>query len=288
MATLQNNGVSQRILIENLPVMKNSSLQQSYHAAPGFAVSLICINRSDWTYADHNELKEQAFDKMQKNRFDVLPVQDTDGTFKKYFKAKEWGNFEVNDIRVFEIKPKDCMYLDTSIKDAVKAFAKGNRNFFFLENEKEVTGLLTVGNLNSKYVYVYLYNLISQLEFNLGRLINRSGINDIELYKIFEENGRSVKPNTRYRREIRKGLDHKFVEFAYIGDMAWIIRKKNLHRKIGMTAKEFDSSIKLVNKLRNIVAHPVNSLIKGKNSIVELDITIAKIEVLTAKIYLHI
>ena len=93
-----------------------------------------------------------------------------------------------------------------------------------------------------------------------------------------------MKPNTRYSREIKKGLDHKFIECAYLGDMAWIIREKNLHKKIGITGKDFDSSIKLVNKLRNIVAHPVNSLIKGKNSIVELDLTITKIEVLTAKL----
>ena len=153
---LQNIGVSQRILIENLPAMKNSVSQQTYHAAPGFAVSLICINKSDWIYADYNETKEQAFDKMQKNRFDVLPVREADGTFKKYFKAKEWGNFGVNDIKMFEIKPKDCIDHGTSIRDAVKAFAKRNRNFYFLKNGKEVTGLLTAGNLNSKHVYIYL------------------------------------------------------------------------------------------------------------------------------------
>ena len=247
-------------------------------------ISSICIKKSDWTYARHNDLKEQAFDKMQKNKFDVLPVREADGAYKKYFKTKEWGNFEVNDIRKYEIKPKDCIYHLTDIKDAVKAFAKTDRNFFFLKNEKEVTGLISSGNLNSKHVYIYLYNLISQLEFGLGRLINRSGIDDHELYRIFEENNKSVKPNTRFRREIKKGLDHKFVEFAYIGDMAWIIREKNLHRKIGITGKDFDTSIKLINKLRNIVAHPVNSLIKGKNSIVELDMALTKIDALSAKI----
>lgn len=269
--------------------MKNSSFQQTHHAALEFTLSSICIHKSDWTYTSHDETKEQAFDKMQKNRFDVLPVREADGTFKKYYKTKEWGNFGTNDIKMFEIKPKDCIDHLTNIKDVLKAFARGNRNFFFLKNGKEVAGLLTAGNLNSKHVFVYLYNLISQLEFELGKLINKSGIDDHELIRIFEENNKSIKPNTRYRREIKKGLDHKFIEFAYIGDMAWIIRKKNLHRKIGMTGKDFDSSIKLVNKLRNIVAHPVNSLIKGKNSIVELDMAITKIEVLTAKIisYFH-
>jgi len=264
--------------------MKKTSFQQTHYATPGFSISSICINKSDWKYVSHNEIKEQAFDKMQKNKFDVLPVKEADGTFKKYFKTKEWGDFGVNDIKECEIKPKDCIYHLTNIKDAINAFAKGERNFFFLKNEKEVVGLLTAGNLNSKHVYVYLYNLISQLEFELGKLINKSGIDDHELIRIFEENNRSVKPNIRYKREIKKGLDHKFIECAYLGDMAWIITEKNLHRKISMTGKDFDSSIKLINKLRNIVAHPVNSLIKGKNSIVELDLVLTKIEVLTTKL----
>ncbi len=265
--------------------MKNSNLQQKHHTTPGVTVSSICISKSDWTNANHNETKEQAFDKMQKNKFDILPIREEDGSFKKYFKTKEWGSFEVNDdIKVYEIKSKDCLNHLISIKDAIKAFANTDRNFFFLKNEKKFVGLLTAGNLNSKHVYVYLYNLISQLEFALGKLINNCGINDNELYKIFEKNNRSVKPNTRYRREIKKGLDHKFIEFVYINDMAWIIREKNLHRKIGITAKEFDLSVKLISKLRNIVSHPVNSLIKGKNSIIELHITITKIEALTEKI----
>lgn len=264
--------------------MKNSNYQQTHQVIPGITISSICINESDWTCARHDETKEQAFDRMQKNKFDVLPVRDADGTYKKYFKTKEWGDFGVNNIRMYEIKPKDCIYHFTNIKDAVKAFAKADRNFFFLKNEMEVVGLITAGNLNSKHVYIYLYNLISQMEIALGRLINRSGIDDHELYRIFEENNKSVKPNIRFRREIKKGLDHKFVEFAYLGDMAWIIREKNLHRKIGITGKDFDSSVKLVNKLRNIVAHPVNSLIKGKNSIAELEMSITKIEGFTAKI----
>lgn len=264
--------------------MKNSNSKHTQQPIPGITISSICINKSDWTHARHDEIKEQAFGKMQKHKFDVLPIREADGTFKKYFKTKEWGDFEVTEIKLYEIKPKDCIHHLINIKDAVKAFAKSDRNFFFLKNEKEVVGLITAGNLNSKHVYVYLYNLISQLEFGLGKLINKSGIDDHELYRIFEENNKSVKPNIRFRREIKKSLDHKFIEFTYIGDMAWIIREKNLHRKIGMTGKDFDSSIKLVNKLRNIVSHPVNSLIKGENSIVELDMAITKIEILTEKI----
>ena len=266
--------------------MKNPSFQHKHPDTPGVTISSICINKSEWTYVSYNETKEKAFEKMQKNRFDILPVREADGTFKKYFKTKEWGNYGVNDIQVFEIKPKDCIDHHSSIKDVIKTFAiaKSDRNFFFLKKGKEVSGLLTAANLNSKHVYIYLYILTSNLEFELGRLINRSGIDDNELVRILDEKNKSVKPNTRYRREIKKGLDHKFIEFAYIGDMAWIIRQKNLHRKIGMTAKDFDSSIKLINKLRNIVAHPVNSLIKGKNSIVELDLIISKIEILNTNI----
>ena len=268
----------------------SKTIKPKHPCTPEVTIFSIGISKSEWTYADHNETKENVFGKIKKNRFDIMPVRDAGGIFKKYFKAKEWGNFGVNDIQLFEIKPKDCIDHLTEIKDVIKAFAdaKSDRNFFFITNGKEAAGLITAANLNSKHVYIYLYNLISQLEFELGRLISRSGIDDNELVGIFEANNKSVKPNTRYRREIKKGLDHKFIEFAYIGDMAWIIRQKKLHRKIRMSAKDFDSSIKLINKLRNIVAHPVNSLIKGKNSIVELDMTIEKIEILKEKIRSYI
>ena len=264
--------------------MKKTVLQKPHYISPEITVSNIAVNGSEWIFAKHNVTKDQAFDIMQKNKFDILPVREADRTFKKYFKTTVWGVFENNDIRLHEIKPADCLDHHASIKDAIKAFSLKERNFYFLKNEDHVTGLLTAGNLNSKHVYIYLYLLISMLEFELGRLINRSGIDDLTLYKIFEENNKSVKPNTRFRREIKKGLDHKFVEFAYIGDMAWLISMKNLNKKIGITAKEFESSIKLVNKLRNIVAHPVNSLIKGKNSIDELCMMITKTEILTEKI----
>jgi len=129
--------------------MKPTS-QLTHHSTTEITISNISINKSDWTYATHTETKEQAFHKMQKNKFDVLPIREADGTFKKYFSTKVWGDFEVNDIKVHEIKPKDCIDHLTNIKDAVKMFAKGNRNFYFLKNEREVTGLLTAGNLNSK------------------------------------------------------------------------------------------------------------------------------------------
>lgn len=263
--------------------MKDISHSGHYNI-PEITVSLTGVNKFKWVYAGHDETKKQAFDKMQKNRFDVLPIQETDGSYKRYYKTKNWGEFEISNIKIDEIKSKDCFSHQLHIRDAIKIFANQKRNFFFLKNEKEVDGLLTAGNLNSKYVYVYLYNLISLLEFKLGNLINESGIDDLQLYRIFEENNKSVKPNTRYRREIKKGLDHKFIEFAYLGDMAWIIKEKKLYSKIRITGKDFDFSVKLINKLRNIVAHPVNSLIKGKGSIVELNLAITKIELLQRNI----
>lgn len=247
-------------------------------------VTSISANFPEIIFAKQDITKEEAFEIMQKNRFDVLPVIEKNGSFKKYFRTKEWGNFKENNIRLYEIKPTDCIAANISIKDALRSFAKGKNNFFFLKNKTEITGLINAANLNSKHVFIYLYNLISQLEFALGDLINKTGTDDDQLYEIFEEKKISVKPNTRRRREIKKGLDHKFVEFVYINDMAWIIKEKNLHKKTGITEKEFDRSIKLISKLRNIVAHPVNSLIKGKKSIVEIDLTISKIEILTEKI----
>lgn len=247
-----------------------------HHVNPEIMAALSGISKIDWTYALHNESVDQAFEKMNRFKFDVLPIMDADCSYKRYFKTKEWGKFTIDNIEEYEIKPHDCIYYLTNIEDAVKAFAESEQNFFFLVNETEIEGLINSSNINSKHVYLFMYNLIAQLELSLGKLINKSGIDDPELMRIFIENNKSVKPLTRYRRENKKGLDHKFIEYAYLGDMAWIINEKKLFRKIKIKRDEFDSSIKIINKMRNIAAHPVNNLIKGKNSIIELNLAITK------------
>jgi len=255
-----------------------------HHDNPEITVSLPGILKIDWTSALHKESVDQAFEKMKRFKFDVLPIMDADGSYKRYFKSKEWGKYTIDNIEEHEIKPHDCIYYLTNIEDAVKAFAESEQNFFFLVNETEIIGLINISNLNSKHVYLFMYNLIAQLELSLGKLINKSGIDDPELMRIFIENNKSVKPLTRYRGEDKKALDHKFIEYAYLGDMAWIIKEKKLFRKIKIKRDEFDSSIKIINKMRNIAAHPVNSLIKGKNSIVELNLAITKANLIIEKI----
>lgn len=259
-------------------------LQNSKHRINGeITLALPGISKIDWTYALHKETVDQAFEEMKQFKFDILPIREADNSYKRYYRTKEWGKFTIDNIEEHEIKPNDCKHL-TNIEDAVKAFAESERDIFFLVNETKIVGLINISNLNCKNVYLFMYNLIAQLELSLGKLINKSGIDDPELMRIFIENYKSVKPLTRYKREDKKGLDHKFIEYAYLGDMAWIIKEKKLFRKIKMRPDEFDSSIKIINKMRNIAAHPVNSLIKGKNSIVELNLAITKANLIIEKI----
>ncbi len=242
------------------------------------------ISKSRWTYALHDDSKAESLEKMRRFRFDVLPIRSSDGSYRKCFKTIEWGIFTIGNIVEHRIGHDDCLDQLTKIENVIEAFAEKERNYFFLRDRKEITGLINISDLNSKQVYVFAYNLIASLELAMGRLINESGFDDSELIRIFESNNKSVKPLVRYRREIKKNLDHKFIECAYLGDMAWIIIEKKLFRKIKISKNEFESSVKLINKLRNISAHPVNSLIKGRSSVIELNQAVSRVRIIMKEI----
>jgi hypothetical protein len=59
----------------------------------------------------------------------------------------------------------------TPLKDMIQKFVVESRNFYFLDNEDSVVGLISIANLNCRQVKVYLYSLLSELEIKLGDLL---------------------------------------------------------------------------------------------------------------------
>lgn len=110
------------------------------------------ISKSRWTYALHDESIEQAFERMKRFRFDVLPVRNADGSYTRCFKTKEWGAFAIDNIEEQKIRTDDCLDQLTKIENVIEAFAEKERNYFFLRDRKEITGLINISDLNSKQV----------------------------------------------------------------------------------------------------------------------------------------
>jgi len=253
-----------------------------HHGNPEITVALPGISKTDWSCVTRMEGINDAQNKMQTHKFDIMPIKESDGSYKRFYKTIEWGKYE--KIEENEIKTEDSIYYLTNIEDVIKAFFNTNKKFFFLDNETDIVGLISIGNLNSKHVYLYLYNLVAQFEISLVNLIEKSGIDDLNLIAMFEkrtESKNSLDALKRYKEEDEKGLDYKFIEYIYLTDLAYIIKKKNLIQNLGMNKNEFDKGISAINEtIRKAIAHPNKSLIRNDKSIADLNNALNRLNVI--------
>lgn len=258
----------------------------SYFKDPGnptINVALAGINRMDWIYADHYELELASIRKMSECRFDVLPIRNGDGNISHCYRTTTWGNYEPTNIIRYEIVQADKLYYLTNIHDAIRRFSITNRKYFFLDNQSDIVGLITIGNLNCKHVYLYLYNLIVQVEQALGRFIYASGLTDKELYLQFKERTESKNAQEaiqRYDADDDKGLDYNFLEYLYLTDLCYIFKKYDLVDQLSITKRKFEDIIGNINAVRTVVAHPNKSLIRNDESIHDLYQLIEEIDYL--------
>ena len=128
--------------------------------------AMIGISKQNWMFAKPEDTMDQAKQVMRENSFDILPIQEKDGTVDHYFKIVEPGNYET--IQKSSIKYAESIYYLTDLKDLLRIFNNNFRAYYFLTNHSEIVGLVSTVNLNSKPVYVYFYNLLSKLEIELG------------------------------------------------------------------------------------------------------------------------
>jgi len=250
---------------------------------PTITVALAGINKLEWIYADHIESESASVSKMNDYRFDVLPIRNEDSNYTHCYRTNTWGNYDPANIIRFEIAQEDKLYYLTNIHDAIRRFSVTNRKYFFLDNQSDIVGLITVGNLNCKHVYLYLYNLIVQVEQALGRFIYASGLTDRELYLQFKERTESKNAQEaiqRYDDDDAKGLDYNFLEYLYLTDLCYIFKKFDLVERLGITKVKFGDIIGNINEVRTVVAHPNKSLIRNEGSIHDLYQLIEEIDYL--------
>lgn len=240
---------------------------------PDVHAALPGINKYDWVYASKDQRKEKAFQMMSSNRFDILPIKERDGGYLSYFKTSEWGNFSNKEIVKCDILAEDRIYFLTRLRDVIREFAEKERNYFFLDNHKDILGLITIGNLNSKHVYLYLYNLILQLENYMGSALYNAGLDDKELVNVFKRINNPMRVKeviNRFEKDQAKGADFRFVEYLYLSDYKSIYEDKKIKEKLKIRCSEFPDVLQNINKIRNVVAHPNKSLIRNENSMKEL------------------
>ncbi|MPS75054.1 MAG: hypothetical protein E2590_18155 [Chryseobacterium sp.] len=246
------------------------------------------ISRLRWTSINETDINSNNYlDIMKKNRFDHLPIEPTNGTITEFFKTVEPNKFD--KIERLQITYGDVIPLDTSIRDIIDKFADQEKTFFFLRYQKNISGLITLANLNCKQVQIYIFSLICELERELGNFLNSQltdnkikewieGKIDItnakDKYKLIIEN---------YHSLITSDLENQLTEHFFLVDFFKIISDKNLYREFGYTKSEWQN-LGSINELRKRIAHPTRSLIDNENNIKKLQKRIKNIEDLTFRL----
>jgi len=245
--------------------------------------AVIGICRKSWKSIEDKEAEpEKAQEIMSKERFDILPIESDSGV-KEYYRTNLWSVF--SSISRKQILDTDVIHCQTSLRDLIERFASQPKEFFFLGDEEEIVGLVSIVHLNERQVKVYLFNLLSELEIRLSRFLS-SKKSDEELLEIeFETSDQQndkmpssyEKIKENYRSDVKNGVDVPFTEYVYLSNFIRIIRKLGLHKDLGYSTTQYDKLGSLVD-LRHKVAHPNRSIITEADSVGQLWKRIIRIE----------
>lgn len=246
------------------------------------------ISKLRWISIKEDEIKSNGhFELMTSHRFDHLPIESTNGTITEFFKTVVPNDF--TNIERHKIKYNDVISLETNIRDVIERFANDNRTFFFLSYQRNISGLITLGNLNCKQVQIYIFSLICELERELEFFLNLN-LNNLEIKDWVESKVEKNKAGNKYKLILRNynsltkfDLENQLTEHFFLIDFFSIIMEKKLYMKLDFSEKEWEE-FNSINELRNRIAHPTRSLLDGNNDILKLLRRINRIEDLTYRL----
>lgn len=92
------------------------------------SVAIIGINRDDWYCHKPKMKKEEVIETMVREKYDVVPIVDKNGIFKKYFTLNkdDKSKLDFNDIGTGE-----RLYYLTHVRDAIWKMRSEQRTHFF-------------------------------------------------------------------------------------------------------------------------------------------------------------
>jgi len=247
------------------------------------------ISRRRWESANSQEIETNSYiEKMSKNRFDILPIDnDKNSLIKEYFKTNTLNDFTI--VNRHSIHFYDTIPLDTDIQTVIDKFHSESRIFYFLTQQNIIKGLITIGNLNCKQVQIFIFSKICDLERLLGEFIN-SKLNSTEIRKWIKGKMNPDIPDDKYYNIlsaydnlVNLGLENKITEYFFFVDFFNLIREKELCKDLGYSKTKWDN-FNSINQIRNRIAHPIKSLLDSKNDVNKLSERLSKIDELLFKL----
>ena len=251
------------------------NIRKQFFYDPAIEVSAAQIGISKWNWESvKSGNEEDALWIMKKNRFDVLPVENEDGTFTSYYSTQEWNDYS----RLNLIKTKDApkIYYRTSLNDLVKKFEREDQFYYFLTDSDQVLGLVSYVNLNCQLVYNYLFFILADIERSISSMLK----DHLDQREVIEEFKRSKNTHQQelvesFDRSVRDNSDTDIFELMYLQSIGITLKKftyKLPHSLKGLAkySSKF-SSEGVYGSLRNRIMHPVRPVLSDKDSIKKIN-----------------
>jgi len=239
------------------------------------------ISKRRWICANELEVRNKSYlELMSKNRFDLLPII-SNTEVKEYFTTIKPNDF--SNIERRKINFEDTLELTTNIRNVINNFSSKKRTFYFLTFQKEITGLITIGNLNCRQVQIYIFQHLCDLERTLGDFLN-SKLNHDEIMNWIKSKANPEKENDKYsgilnlyKNLLEIDLENKITEHFYFVDFFNIINDLKLYDNLGISGTYW-TKFNSINEIRKRIAHPTRSLLDSQNTIEKLSKRLGKID----------
>lgn len=127
--------------------------------------------------------------------------------------------------------------------------------------------MISIVNLSSPGVKVYLFSLLADLEIYLATIVTRY-YTDAELQNLYlypeDPNPQTADIRRRYMRDKKNNIERPFLEYLYLRHLVERISCRRLFTMFGFEdSEDFEDKFKALCTLRNQVAHPARSFITG-------------------------
>jgi len=230
--------------------------------------AVVGVSRARWISIRQEATVQEARDAMAAHRFDVLPIDDGKRC-REYFGTAAWGDF--SSVSRSSIRHSDVLPYDVSLRDVIRGMGTENRRFFFLVDEGEIAGLISIANLNCRQVALFVFGLLVEIEVRLGELIQRrigDGFQDALRTVCSPEKYKDI--SERLDADRSKGLDVSIGEYVYLPDLVNVVPLAGLHKELGYSRSSYTRDAGSLVELRNRVAHPSRSLLTSDHSVERL------------------
>lgn len=251
----------------------NIKKQFDYDPAIEVSASQIGISRWNWRTIKSKD-QQEALEIMKAERFDVLPIENEDGTIDSFFSTQDWNDY--NNLNKNRISEAQTIYYRLSFKDLLRKFKDNDYHYYFLTDYNQILGLVSYVNLNCQLVYNYLFFIISDIERSVSELLRVY----VSQEQIINEFGNSKDIHlkdlvTSFKKNIETNNDSDIFQHMYLQTVG-ITLKKFLselpyeNKKLAHYASKFGTE-GVYNLIRQKVMHPVRPILSDKQSIYQID-----------------